>query len=587
MVPPLSPEDDAIPNAGAGSASRIDHVFLLKRGEPANRELTLDEGVAQLLNHTDLAYGFPSGSPLAADGYAELLQREGVLLWEALQRSSMREVLIPGRGEADILPRLVQAPLPARTDATANTAALTPLAPAWGPLVAMPSTVTPTPAEPTNRDAPSAPKQRATKSSTGEKKAPRAASRTAAASSRKRTTKAAAAVGSKAPGSSRFPLYRTIRAEAEGNEVFHGREEGTARSVSDRCRLVPEEDPKAAAAVGSKAPGSFTLPLYRTIRAEAEGNEVFHGREEGTARSVSDRCRLVPEEDHQGRCRCRLEGAAILRHGTQRCSRRGRGRGPSRASCRWPWGRTAAGAGSRSRCGARGPHGGAGNDRASPRHERRRTPNTRPRPFPAVRWPSWACGRPADGERGERRTCVRCRPSAVITMLLLGPTLASSDAHGGASVESGVEAASGGSRAEPLHVQDAFDGLREGSPVVGWAVSGGTPAVTAVTAFPNAGDRSLRVQLRKRVEPSASARREDSWSRWQSRWISWSGEVVPPPASRSSCHQARGRSSKRARHWVAGSLFVQGRPRTASIAASIRRSGLVAPSTRRPGLSAG
>ena len=102
---------------------------------------------------------------------------------------------------------------------------------------------------------------------------------------------------------------------------------------------------------------------------------------------------------------------------------------------------------------------------------------------PFSRWQAW------------RAANVRTVPAvAVATMLLLMPTLAS-DAPGAGRVEFGVEAASGGSRAEPLHVQDAFDGLREGSPVVGWAVTGGTSAETAVTAFPNAGDRSLRIQV--------------------------------------------------------------------------------------------
>jgi hypothetical protein len=115
--------------------------------------------------------------------------------------------------------------------------------------------------------------------------------------------------------------------------------------------------------------------------------------------------------------------------------------------------------------------------------------------LPAARWPRWAVA-PFSGWQAWRAANVRTVPAvAVMTMLMLMPTLASSDAPGAAGVESAVEAASGGSRAEPLHVQDAFDGLREGSPVVGWAVTGGTPADTAVTAFPNVGDRSLRVQL--------------------------------------------------------------------------------------------
>ncbi|TME35512.1 MAG: hypothetical protein E6I62_00230 [Chloroflexi bacterium] len=84
---------------------------------------------------------------------------------------------------------------------------------------------------------------------------------------------------------------------------------------------------------------------------------------------------------------------------------------------------------------------------------------------------------------------------AVITVLVLMPTLASSDASSVASVEFGVQATSGGSRMDPLHVQEAFDGLREGSPVVGWAVTGGTLAETEVTGFPNAGDRSLRIEV--------------------------------------------------------------------------------------------
>ncbi|TMG42419.1 MAG: hypothetical protein E6H90_13650 [Chloroflexi bacterium] len=79
---------------------------------------------------------------------------------------------------------------------------------------------------------------------------------------------------------------------------------------------------------------------------------------------------------------------------------------------------------------------------------------------------------------------------AVITVLVLMPTLASSDASSVASVEFGVQATSGGSRMDPLHVQEAFDGLREGSPVVGWAVTGGTLAETGLS------------------------------NRWQSRWIS-------------------------------------------------------------------
>ena len=114
--------------------------------------------------------------------------------------------------------------------------------------------------------------------------------------------------------------------------------------------------------------------------------------------------------------------------------------------------------------------------------------------LPAARWPRWAS---APFRRWQAwRANVRTVPAvAVITVLVLMPTLASSDASGVASVEFGVQATSGGSRMDPLHVQEAFDGLREGSPVVGWAVTGGTLAETEVTGFPNAGDRSLRIEV--------------------------------------------------------------------------------------------
>ena len=400
MVPPLIPEADAIPNAGAGSASRIDHVFLLARGEPGNRELTLDEGVAQLLDHTDLAYGLPPHSPLAVDGYAELLQREGVLLWEALQRSSMRQVLVPGRGQADIFPRLVLAPLPALGEA-AHAVTPTPPASAWGPL--LPSTDLPTRADSANGDIPTAQQQeaagsgrsmprrvsrprgqKATKPSAGDKKkAPRAASpRTSASSPRKRASKVIAAIG---PTPRRPSPSRSTEAAAAG---------------------ATQVQPSVGRMDGPSSVTALVLPLVPT------------------ALTATAPITAVP-----------LTATGV----------------PAR----------------RTRFRAR---------------------------LPAARWPRWAV---APFRRWQAwRANVRTVPAvAVITVLVLMPTLASSDASSFASVEFGVQATSGGSRMDPLHVQEAFDGLREGSPVVGWAVTGGTLAETEVTGFPNAGDRSLRIEV--------------------------------------------------------------------------------------------
>jgi len=400
MVPPLIPEADAIPNAGAGSASRIDHVFLLARGEPGNRELTLDEGVAQLLDHTDLAYGLPPRSPLAVDGYAELLQREGVLLWEALQRSSMRQVLVPGRGQADIFPRLVLAPLPALGEA-AHAVTPTPPASAWGPL--LPSTDLPTRADSANGDIPTAQQQeaagsgrsmprrvsrprgqKATKPSAGDKKkAPRAASpRTSASSPRKKRTKVIAAIG---PTPRRPSPSRSTEAAAAG---------------------ATQVQPSVGRMDGPSSVTALVLPPVPT------------------ALTATAPITAVP-----------LTATGV----------------PAR----------------RTRFRAR---------------------------LPAARWPRWAS---APFRRWQAwRANVRTVPAvAVITVLVLMPTLASSDASSVASVEFGVQATSGGSRMDPLHVQEAFDGLREGSPVVGWAVTGGTLAETEVTGFPNAGDRSLRIEV--------------------------------------------------------------------------------------------
>ena len=456
MVPPLIPEADAIPNAGAGSASRIDHVFLLARGEPGNRELTLDEGVAQLLDHTDLAYGLPPHSPLAVDGYAELLQREGVLLWEALQRSSMRQVLVPGRGQADIFPRLVLAPLPALGEA-AHAVTPTPPASAWGPL--LPSTDLPTRADSANGDIPTAQQQeaagsgrsmprrvsrprgqKATKPSAGDKKkAPRAASpRTSASSPRKRASKAAAALGSKVPRSSRSrsivpaaPKEKATKPSAGDTKAPRAASSRTSASSSRKKRT------KVIAAIGPTP--RRPSPSRSTEAAAAGATQVQPsvGRMDGPS-SVT--ALVLPPVPTALTATAPITAVPLTATGV-----------PAR----------------RTRFRAR---------------------------LPAARWPRWAS---APFRRLQAwRANVRTVPAvAVITVLVLMPTLASSDASSVASVEFGVQATSGGSRMDPLHVQEAFDGLREGSPVVGWAVTGGTLAETEVTGFPNAGDRSLRIEV--------------------------------------------------------------------------------------------
>ena len=456
MVPPLIPEADAIPNAGAGSASRIDHVFLLARGEPGNRELTLDEGVAQLLDHTDLAYGLPPHSPLAVDGYAELLQREGVLLWEALQRSSMRQVLVPGRGQADIFPRLVLAPLPALGEA-AHAVTPTPPASAWGPL--LPSTDLPTRADSANGDIPTAQQQeaagsgrsmprrvsrprgqKATKPSAGDKKkAPRAASpRTSASSPRKRASKAAAALGSKVPRSSRSrsivpaaPKEKATKPSAGDTKAPRAASSRTSASSSRKKRT------KIIAAIGPTP--RRPSPSRSTEAAAAGATQVQPsvGRMDGPS-SVT--ALVLPPVPTALTATAPITAVPLTATGV-----------PAR----------------RTRFRAR---------------------------LPAARWPRWAS---APFRRLQAwRANVRTVPAvAVITVLVLMPTLASSDASSVASVEFGVQATSGGSRMDPLHVQEAFDGLREGSPVVGWAVTGGTLAETEVTGFPNAGDRSLRIEV--------------------------------------------------------------------------------------------
>ena len=456
MVPPLIPEADAIPNAGAGSASRIDHVFLLARGEPGNRELTLDEGVAQLLDHTDLAYGLPPHSPLAVDGYAELLQREGVLLWEALQRSSMRQVLVPGRGQADIFPRLVLAPLPALGEA-AHAVTPTPPASAWGPL--LPSTDLPTRADSANGDIPTAQQQeaagsgrsmprrvsrprgqKATKPSAGDKKkAPRAASpRTSASSPRKRASKAAAALGSKVPRSSRSrsivpaaPKEKATKPSAGGTEAPLAASPRTSVSSPRKKRT------KVIAAIGPTPRRPSPSRSTEAAAAGATHVQPSVGRMDGPS-SVT--ALVLPPVPTALTATAPITAVPLTATGV---------------------------------------------------HARRTRFRAR---LPAARWPRWAS---APFRRWQAwRANVRTVPAvAVITVLVLMPTLASSDASSVASVEFGVQATSGGSRMDPLHVQEAFDGLREGSPVVGWAVTGGTLAETEVTGFPNAGDRSLRIEV--------------------------------------------------------------------------------------------
>ena len=512
MVPPLIPEADAIPNAGAGSASRIDHVFLFARGEPGNRELTLDEGVAQLLDHTDLAYGLPPRSPLAVDGYAELLQREGVLLWEALQRSSMRQVLVPGRGQADIFPRLVLAPLPALGEA-AHAVTPTPPASAWGPL--LPSTDLPTRADSANGDIPtrqqqeaagsgrsmprrvSRPRgQKATKPSAGDKKkAPRAASpRTSASSPRKRATKAAAALGSKVPRSSRSRSIVPAAPKEKASKPSTG-DTKAPRAASPRTSASSprKRASKAAAALGSKVPRSSrsrsivpAAPKEKASKPSTGDTTAPRAASPRTSASSSRKKRTkvtaaigpTPRRPSPSRS---TEAAAA--GATQVQPSVGRMDGPSSVTALVlppvPTALTATAPITAVPLTATGVHARRTRFRAR---------------LPAARWPRWAV---APFRRWQAwRANVRTVPAvAVITVLVLMPTLASSDASSVASVEFGVQATSGGSRMDPLHVQEAFDGLREGSPVVGWAVTGGTLAETEVTGFPNAGDRSLRIEV--------------------------------------------------------------------------------------------
>jgi dolichol-phosphate mannosyltransferase len=118
LVPPPKYHIDSLIDCEIGRDAPITHAFVMERGEPLSRRMSLDEAVGQLIENTDDAYGFPPFSTFAphvrigGDDYPSLRAKEESLLRRALTRVVTMQVRVPGHEWAELLPDLIEGPSP-------------------------------------------------------------------------------------------------------------------------------------------------------------------------------------------------------------------------------------------------------------------------------------------------------------------------------------------------------------------------------------------------------------------------------------------------------------------------------------------
>lgn len=115
LVPPPKYRIDALLSCTVGGEAPIGHVFLMERGDEFRHRISSDDAIAQLIENTDDAYGFPPFATFApyirinGDDYSTLRDKEEAILRSALRRANVWRVSVPGHGWAELLPALINA----------------------------------------------------------------------------------------------------------------------------------------------------------------------------------------------------------------------------------------------------------------------------------------------------------------------------------------------------------------------------------------------------------------------------------------------------------------------------------------------
>jgi len=114
MVPPPKYCADRLVACDSQTSTRVEHLFIIERGEPKSQRLSDFEVIPQLIENTDDAYGFPPFryfAPmlvLGEDDYPALRVREEQILRSAVQSMALWRLSSDSFGWADEIPRLMR-----------------------------------------------------------------------------------------------------------------------------------------------------------------------------------------------------------------------------------------------------------------------------------------------------------------------------------------------------------------------------------------------------------------------------------------------------------------------------------------------
>ena len=114
LIPPPKYHIDALMPCDLAERAPIGHVFIMERGRPVTRRLSVDHALGTLIENTDDAYGFPPFATFAPhirigdDDYGALRLKEVALLRHALENAAIYRVRVSGHEWAEVLPSIVE-----------------------------------------------------------------------------------------------------------------------------------------------------------------------------------------------------------------------------------------------------------------------------------------------------------------------------------------------------------------------------------------------------------------------------------------------------------------------------------------------
>jgi hypothetical protein len=113
LVPPPKYTVDRLVRCRHASATTVEQLFVIERGECRVTDIDADELIDELIANTDDAYGFPPFRYFAPalvigdDGYEELRAKERIILASAMGAVRAQRVATPDFSWADLIPKLV------------------------------------------------------------------------------------------------------------------------------------------------------------------------------------------------------------------------------------------------------------------------------------------------------------------------------------------------------------------------------------------------------------------------------------------------------------------------------------------------